>query len=322
MKPIHTSYLLLLTSYFLLAFLSCDKVKEPYVKTNSSSAGCPPPVFTAKAPMRKVLIEEYTGMRCGNCPGAALILENLRNTYGNKLIGIAAHANYYARPVPPESMPCSAPAGAFSHYLGCTAGENYFTVFNFPGNPYGLVNRHSVSGSPIIDPSNWDAAFQSIDSLPPDADINIITDYNTATRKLCISCKTTFLKAMNGAYNLSVLFVEDSILDWQEDYSLTPCYVQNYVFRNVLRDDINGNGLGFGEQIALGAIAVNDTAVKSYSYNVPAGFSTSIFSPNPASTPLSPCDYKHCYVLAFVFDANSASPTYREILQAEIKKIQ
>lgn len=313
-------YSLFLIPYCLLLFFSCDKVKNPYDKNNNSAAGCPTPVFPAKTPMRKVLIEEYTGMRCGQCPPAAVILDNLRDTYGDSLIAIAVHANYFARTVPPEPMPCSAPAGAYSHYLGSAPGENYYTTFGFSFNPIGMVNRKKVNGDPSISDSNWGSVFQSIDSLPPSADINIITDYNISTRKLCVASKTTFLQSMTGTYNLAVLFVEDSIFDWQSDYDLNPnCAVQNYLFRNVLRDDINGAGLGFGEQIATGSITANDTVVKSYSYILPQGYSTTSFS--PVVPPLSPCDYKKCYVLAFVFDNDNTSPTYREILQAEMKKI-
>src|SRR4051812_39355218 len=100
-------YVLCLITYtFFLS--SCDKVKEPYVKTNSSSSGCPVPVFPAQTPVRKVLVEDYTGHRCVNCPPAGVTLENLRTTYPQQVIGLGVHANFWAKPSPCMSKPAGA----------------------------------------------------------------------------------------------------------------------------------------------------------------------------------------------------------------------
>ncbi len=305
---------------FAVYFSSCDKVKNPYVQTNNSSAGCPNPVFVSHTVMQKVLIEDYTGHRCIQCPPAGTTLENIRDSFPQQVIGIGIHANYWAEPSPCMNQPSGVPTYAYEHYLGCTAAENYFTAFNFQSNPNGMVNRVYVSGSQVVGYSQWYSIADTLVKKTPSADINIFTNYDAASHKLCVSCRTIFLKPMSGTFNLSVLFVEDSVIDWQS----FPGNVNDstYIFRSVLRDDINGAGTGFGEQIAKGNIAANDTLVKSYSYVVPAGYSVN--SPLCTGKPTvlaSPCNYTHCYMLAFIFDGDAVSPTYRQIVQVEMKKI-
>jgi hypothetical protein len=314
MKHFIKYYFLLFTFYFL--FSSCDKVKNPYVNTHNSAVGCPNPVFPAKAFVRKVLVEDYTGHRCVNCPPAAVTLENIRAVYPTQVVGIAVHANFWAEPSPCNPPPGGLPSDAFYHYLGCPAAENYFTSFGFASNPNGMVNRIPVGGSPVISNGTWKSVVDTIVTKPPVADINIFTNYNNSTNKLCVSCKTTFLNAMQGTFNLSILFVEDSIFDWQ---AFAGSDSSNYLFRYVVRDDINGAGTGFGPTIKINP-ALNDTVVSSYSYSVPTGYAfTSASCPAPLA--VSPCNPSHCYVVAFIYDGNSASATYREIIQAEIKKI-
>lgn len=40
---------------------------------------------------RNVVVEEYTGIGCGWCPRGMIGMENLRNTYGDRFVGIAIH---------------------------------------------------------------------------------------------------------------------------------------------------------------------------------------------------------------------------------------
>ena len=45
---------------------------------------------------KKILLEDYTGHKCGNCPRAAEKAEELKEIYGDQLIPIAIHAGFFA----------------------------------------------------------------------------------------------------------------------------------------------------------------------------------------------------------------------------------
>ena len=61
----------------LFAFLiSCDEVKNP-LKPNNGKCGDE----TLPVPIRKILVEDYTGHTCGNCPRAAEKIAYLQKNY-------------------------------------------------------------------------------------------------------------------------------------------------------------------------------------------------------------------------------------------------
>src|SRR5687768_4725486 len=73
---------------------SCDKVKDPYSTTLDGGGDTTATVVK----VRKVLLEEYTGHRCGNCPPAAVTAQTLKSTYGERLVVMTVHAGFFAEP--------------------------------------------------------------------------------------------------------------------------------------------------------------------------------------------------------------------------------
>ena len=48
--------------------------------------------------IRKVLLEDYTGFKCVNCPAAAHEAHLLQEFYGDQMVVMGVHAGYYAEP--------------------------------------------------------------------------------------------------------------------------------------------------------------------------------------------------------------------------------
>ena len=155
--------------------------------------------------------------------------------------------------------------------------------------------------------SSWSTIVDSLLALQPDADIEITNNYNSTTRVLNTSVRTEFLNPLNGNYKIVLLLTEDSIIKPQTDYSKPAGQqdVLNYVHRHALRDGITTS---WGDALISGPIAVGDTAIKSYSYTLPATF--------PLTNGIAPNE-NLCYVIAYVYDA----ATY-EVVQVEEKKIK
>jgi thiol-disulfide isomerase/thioredoxin len=82
------------------SMFSCDKIEPPYRQGG---------VVTAE---RKVLLEDYTGSRCVNCPSAARIAHDLKQVYGENLIVLGIHTGFFAFPFPPQfPLDLRTPAG-------------------------------------------------------------------------------------------------------------------------------------------------------------------------------------------------------------------
>ena len=77
---------LLSLGIFTLLFMtpSCDVIDQPF-KGNIQDT-------TSTQQQRNVLIEDFTGHRCKNCPKASKAIEALVDAYGSRIIGLAIHA--------------------------------------------------------------------------------------------------------------------------------------------------------------------------------------------------------------------------------------
>ena len=132
---------------FSVSFTSCDYVKIPCpVGPPIDTTGCTTFTFTANpSPVKKILVEDYTGFRCPNCPKAADTLKAILASYPGRVIGMGVHVSIgFAEP----AVVSGAPAGSFTSDFRTPEGDNYDnTSLFYPsggtkgGLPKGMVNR-------------------------------------------------------------------------------------------------------------------------------------------------------------------------------------
>jgi hypothetical protein len=272
--------------FALLLVASCDKVEGPYKKDNSGGGG------TDTTLVRKVLVEDYTGHKCGNCPRATRALYDLKNVYGDKLIIMAVHAGTFATVFPPG-------APYYTYDFRNPNGVQLDADFGISvaGNPNGMVNRKMVNGSYIISSTQWadEVAIALSSTAPVPASITIETVYNSTTRSLTANVTTRYFEALSGTYRLSVYMLEDAIVNWQKDYDVTPNDVPDYVHREVLRGAMNGT---------YGDVVTGTTAGSEQTYSFTSTLGTD-------------WDENHMYVVAFLH--NDAT---KEIIQVEQKHVE
>ena len=79
-------------SLFSLIFFitSCDVEEGPFITDYNSYVN----------PNKKVIIEDFTGHKCPNCPDAAREMDAIHNIYGDQIIGMAIHVSSFAKPYP------------------------------------------------------------------------------------------------------------------------------------------------------------------------------------------------------------------------------
>ncbi len=241
----------------IVSFSSCDKVEGPYGTGSSGNGGGD----TTQQIIRKVLVEDFTGHRCGNCPRAAESLKQLENLYGDQIVSIAVHAGFFAEPA----------GSIFGIDYRTPIGDELDDLFgnSAAGLPNGLINRKSYNGETIIQHTNWASKTSEWINLPPDAHIIINPDYNTGNRELSVEVRTQFLNQIDESLNMVYYIVEDSIQSPQADYDLpAPSYITDYYHRHMLRGSLNG---AFGEPLSSSnTYAVNQEITTTSSGNIPA----------------------------------------------------
>jgi hypothetical protein len=269
-----------LPAFLLYAFFiqSCDKLEAPYAVVKK-------PGGDTTMVQRKVLLEDYTGHKCVNCPEASEAAHVLENSYGGKLIVMAVHAGYLAEP---------SSSGDFTADYTTAAGDEWFSYFGFIGNPLGLVNRTAYKGKVVLGPDLWANAIDTLVNLPPQAGIKITNTYDPDEHEVIITTNTKFKEKLSGKYSITVCILEDSLISPQKnnnpEVGPTPT-IFDYVFMDVLRISVNGT---WGEELT----AVVDTALtykKEYTFTL-----------DPTWVP------KNCSIVGFVSNEET-----REIIQAE-----
>ncbi len=241
---------------------------------------------------RKVFVEDYTGHKCGNCPAAADTLKYLEKKYPGQVIPLAIHAGFF-----------SAVSPTYPTDLRNSIGNAYDSQFGISaaGNPNGLVNRGGFgSGGFIKAYTAWEGEIAQMLSRAAKFEIKIKNTFVASGNNLNTNVTVRSLTNNAGIYKLVVLLSEDSIIAEQLDYRLPSGsqIISNYEFNHVLRDAINST---WGDAIFNSGAVANDSIVKSYNnYTINAGY-----NPNK------------CHVIAYIYDADSSSPTYYEVLQVE-----
>jgi hypothetical protein len=126
----------------LSVIIACDKVNKPYTEEFGKCGN-----GNLSIPIRKILLEDYTGHTCGNCPRAAEQTELLINNYCDHIVPISIHVGFFAEPYP---------TGEFTYDFRTDVGNYFDETFGIStaGLPNGMVNRTIYNGSPIAKPTN------------------------------------------------------------------------------------------------------------------------------------------------------------------------
>lgn len=212
-------FLFLATIAATFALASCDEVSESERFTYK-----PLPQVN-----RAVLIEDFTGQRCVNCPDAADEIHALQEQYGDSVvIGVGIHSGKFAK---------TASGRPYSLYT--TTGDEYYNYWNIESQPMGVVNR--MSGAATY--QTWAAFVRNYLEQKSDVAISAEVSYDEATSKATIT--TTMLGSAAVTGKLQLWVIEDSIQDFQ-DYPSGRVY--DYVHMHVFRDAVNGT---WGEDVTI-----------------------------------------------------------------------
>lgn len=198
----------------LLLLSGCDeqrRVIEPFVPTGD----------------RVVLLEEFTGKGCTNCPKGSREIDNLLLQYPNNLVVVSIHAGFFADP---EFFP----VGVYD----LRADQSAFLIDYLKpilGYPSGVVDRSFFGGDLQIGLQQWASAISSEIQVPPSIEVNIDHTYDEETRQLTLTVSGIGKADESGEVRLSIMLTESGIVDAQDDFEAGGI-VDDYVHKHVLRD--------------------------------------------------------------------------------------
>lgn len=241
-------------------FGSCDIIEEPFKEDSL----IPNDTTNPTAFVKKILMEDYSGHTCSNCPNAARELEALIDIYGQKIVPITIHVGKtYARPYHISQAP------KYQYDFRTETGEswnNFFQITNL-GLPKGMINRLGHQNSTHgIEVANWNTIIQTTLDEEPDFGITISPNINSNSGNIDVNIKA--LNDIQGDFNLVVCLTEDNIINWQKDVEASPNVdVEFYVHRHVFRTSIN-SAWGEALQTTSSVYNANEEITKSYNINL------------------------------------------------------
>lgn len=221
----------LLAAFGLLAFTACDQVDddERYIG----------PVDLPTNWEKNVLIEDFTGQECLNCPNAAEQIASIKQALGEEhVVAVAIHGGQL-------SMQTAPPYGTGTRFgLATTTGMDYHAHWGATTWPIGMVDR---SGG-LTEYASWtNAVITRLVQTPPVSISMSGNAYDAAARKLSIRVDLAArTEAVEG--KLQVWLVENGFVGMQRmpDGSMSVTYEHNHVFRASVNDP-------YGDDVSLSA---------------------------------------------------------------------
>lgn len=240
-------HLLTLYTHLIALLLSgCNVIDGDNYKIDYS------PPIPEGANTQSILLEDYTGMRCVNCPQAAAKALELKEAFGQRLVVVSIHAGSYAKPIN-------------GHDLRTEAGSEYAATFKISGYPQGMVNRSPYKGETHFAVGKWDGAISDTSPQSPIA-LQVDVTYSTPARQFSVEVVMTKKSPLDQPQELLIWLVEDKVTTPQMTTEGTiPEYCQRHVFRGAL----NGT---WGEAIDLPASPAAPPVKWNQEYSLPESY--------------------------------------------------
>ena len=231
---------------------------------------------------KTVLIKDFTGARCVNCPAAAEHAHNLQHQLDEDHIFImSVHAGYLAQPL-----------GSFPDFLTDEGTEWYN---NNNSNPLFTVDHVALTEGNTLNETQIDAPVTAALEEEQTFEIVVGPNYDEANRQLKVDVQAIALDDLDGHFFITVCLVEDHIIGWQ---TIPGGVDKEYDFRNVFRGTLNG---AYGTSFEDLHVDANDTFHFSYTTEINAGYNAD-----------------ECYLMVYVYDKTQGD----KILQTTVKKIK
>lgn len=258
-------------SAMMLLSMGCDKIDPDHIHKPYE----PMPGY------KTVLIKDFTGVKCKNCPAAAEALHLLQQQLGeDRVLVMSVHAGELAYPT-----------GKFPDFR---TEEGTLWYNNNLSNPLFSVDHVALTEGNTLTLAEIDKPVRDGLVAPQLFEIYVFNTYDEATRLLTVENYFVPDGDGNGKYFATVCLLEDSIVGRQA----IPTGIDTaYVFRNVFRGTLNG---------------VNGTLISDGPFYI-----VDQFDPYTCSTVLdSTYNADQCYILTYIYDEASG-----EIIQSQMAKV-
>jgi hypothetical protein len=242
-------------------FTGCTKEETKDDNSNTKNGTTTPPVefLASEAPTnRTLLLENYTGVRCGFCPDGHIRARAIADANPGRVIIMGIHAGSFATP-----------SAGWPNFT-TSFGQTLVTNAKISGYPAGTLNRIAaselgasaqVAGGLAMGRGSWLNASAPVLAMSAPVNIGARAKYDPATRKLTVKVDLFYTAAQTVPNNINVALLQSNIWGRQSG-APDP---NRYNHSGVLRDLITGQ---WGEAITAER-AQGAKISRTYEYTLP-----------------------------------------------------
>lgn len=201
-------------------FTACDEYEadEILVKLTARETQDTTPITQSQNELA-ILIEDFTGWNCPNCPEGTSILNSLKETYGERLIVSAVHQGSFAKPKAENN----------NLDLRTPYGDELGSKFGLSSWPNAVINRKI---GPLAR-GDWGTKIQECFANSEHL-MNISLGAENTQQGLLVSLQVEAVKDVNEALMVTLFITESDIHGVQNNQGTM---IEDYSFQHVLRNN-------------------------------------------------------------------------------------
>lgn len=188
------------------------------------------------ASLRKILIEEATGVKCPNCPDGAAELRKADTTYPGRLLIIGLHGGSLTSPI----------SGLSKYDFRTTFAVDLFNTYfgGEPNKPAAVFDRTLQGTAYFIEArTKWMDIIKQRLAVAAPLNLYLSSTFDAATNEATIVLKGAYTAAISKKQSYTIVITEDKIIDAQDKgLDVIPDYEHNHVLRDMLTN-VTGNAL-------------------------------------------------------------------------------
>lgn len=206
--------------------------------------------------VKRVLLEDFTGVRCTNCPQGHDLAHDLEVQHPGQIVAVGCHSDFLAQPYPgwPD--------------LRTAAANSISDLLSPPAKPYAAIDRVLWPGQTFIPVGlqNWSGNTNTRLTEVPPVNISLSSTYTDTSRETILRMELHYTQTLAGPNRFGIWLMEDSINSAQLNGTTVD---SPYYHMHVLREYLTPvNGVAINESLVPGRVIIKEFAIPiSNDYN-------------------------------------------------------
>lgn len=174
---------------------------------------------------KKVIIEEFTGVKCGNCPDGHAVLAGILTANPGVVFGIGFHPTNSNYTTPYAGDPDFRRAFADAFYSTPYCGSSRFM-------PSAFTNRRVYGGERIQSRAAWAGHTTNLLTENSPVNVGLNSTYNSTTNQLDVTVEIYYTATVTDPNTFYVMLAENNLVSQQS--GATGLYTHHHIFRENL----------------------------------------------------------------------------------------